>query len=114
MAQEDIILNPDTLKTFARDYIQTAEAWKEASQKLNLILEQFDAEASKHTRTGNPMPVTKTTRDILYAHLSGVIKAMAEFSATIEADARGVGYLAHAFEENEEAVQKAINSINGI
>ena len=114
MPQESIELNPDTLKAFARDYMATADAWKEASQKLNYILEQFDAEAAKLTRTGNPMPVTKTTREILHAHLSGVVQAMAVFSSTIEADARGMGQLAHAFEENEGDAQAAINAVEAL
>lgn len=109
MANESIVVNPEILRDFSAKYYSSADAWLNVANQLQLILDQFDEEASLQTETGKPMPVTLDTREILYKHLSNVAKACQAYSETIKEDAQGINYIAVAFEENEEAAIAALN-----
>ena len=70
-----LVINTTALREFSGKYSQSAEAWLNVANQLQLILDQFDAEASSKTENKKPMPVTQDTRRILYNHLSGVAQA---------------------------------------
>lgn len=110
MSNQSIVVNPDVLRDFSVKYYQSADAWINVANQLQLILDQFDEEASRYTETGKPMPVTADTRNILYQHFINVVKACQAYSETIKEDAEGIAYLADAFEENEEVAIAALNS----
>lgn len=110
MSNQSIVVNPDVLRDFSVKYYQSADAWINVANQLQLILDQFDEEASRYTETGKPMPVTADTRNILYQHFINVVKACQAYSETIKEDAEGIAYLADAFEENEEVAIAVLNS----
>ena len=98
---QSIVLNSTALREFSGKYSQAADAWVNVANQLQLILDQFDAEASSQTVNKKPMPVTNDTRQILFNHLAGVAQACRDYAETIVEDSQGIAYLADAFDENE-------------
>lgn len=107
---QPLVINTSALREFSGKYSQSAEAWLNVANQLQLILDQFDAEASSKTENKKPMPVTQDTRQILYNHLSGVAQACQDYANTIVEDSQGILYLADAFDANEEVASAALEA----
>lgn len=107
---QPIVLNTAALREFSGKYSQAADAWINVANQLQLILDQFDAEASNKTVNKKPMPVTGDTRQILYSHLAGVAQACKDYADTIVEDSKGIAYLADAFDENEGMTLAALEA----